>query len=193
MTAKMKDEALRKPAPATPFSTRKRTYLKSGARVRIWKFITAMFVALACAALLYWHDLTAGPIFAAGMLFFASLTALAGWSASVSIQFERQCTHKTATHALAWSIALALLAVMLLCGAWIAAVIYALLLTPVALVLLPGAENLEYEDLGFGDGGAGWGTAGSIYDSSGMLLGAGDVSRAGDARYHHQDPSDDWL
>ena len=154
MTAKMKDEALRKPAPATPFSTRKRTYLKSGARVRIWKFITAMFVALACVALLYWHDLTVGPVFAAGMLFFASLTALAAWSASVSIKPERQRVYKKATRTMQVTLFVVLpLIVVGLAWSWVAAGFGALLLLPTALMILRPVDAEFWPDSDFDDDG----------------------------------------
>ena len=161
--------------------TKPRTYLKSGARVRIWKFTTAMFVALACAALLYWHDLTVGPILATGMLFFALLTALAAWSASVSIQPARARLHKMVTNIAMLTVfmvfvVLPLIAVGLTWG-WFAVACGALLVYPILFVLLVFAGVLKYESWDFGDENRG---DGLFYDNYGMMLGPHDATEAGD-------------
>jgi len=178
MTAKTKNEALRKPAPATPFPTRKRTYLKSGARVRVWKFITAMFVALACAALLYWHDLTVGPIFAACMLFFASLTALAAWSASVSIKLERQRVYKKATRIMQVTLFVVLpLIVVGLAWSWVAAGFGASILLVAWLNFLAGGVPV-------GDNDGSW--SGDWFDDD-------DISNRDGIKSTYTDPSYSYM
>lgn len=116
----------------------------------VWKGITVMFVVLACVALLYGHGRTDGATNVAFiLLFFATLTGLVAWSVGASGRPEQAKIHKRATHALAWSIALAPLVVMLLCGGWIAAGVYASILLVAWLNILAGGVPV-------GDGDGSW-------------------------------------